>query len=542
MPDVETPAPAAAGPRGDSQTESPETSPPDVPARPSDVSVGLAVVPTVARVRLGVMLSVLGFFFVGVPLMNGVGWVEDYKVQILGKYLCLALVALGADLIWGYTGLLSLCQALFFCIGGYAVAMHLSLPQGGGIYDVPQFLTYVYYGHANPLPPFWRPFTSLPFAVLVGLVGTATLAGVFGFFIFRSRVRGVYFSIITQAVAWGMWSLICLHEMLMGGTNGLTNFSKSFSQDHKWVLGLYLLTAFAVVCGYLACLWIVRSRLGRVMVAIRDKEMRLYFAGYKPHAFKVFAFVVGALLAALGGMLYPAQVGIITPQNMNVEASIAVVIMVAIGGRGRLWGAIFGALLVSAAQSALTSDMPDVWPFVYGALFLAVILFFPDGLVALWVRVEEELANGWANPMKLAGAALPLATLAVFVLAESLGMVPRFLQRELALGWVAAGVLCLLVAAGLGVAVFLRFQGALPTAPKLTGRLIGAAGAFLGVGLLAFLTHASPHLKWKYILVVALLACGAALQYVAKRAASRPAGFPVLTPALASAGAKGGNP
>jgi urea transport system permease protein len=383
--------------------------------------------PTVQRVRRAALVGVVGLFFLVVPLLNYLGVVPDYKLNFLGKYLCFAIVALGIDLIWGYTGLLSLSQALFFCLGGYAMAMHLSLPQGGGIYDVPQFLSYVYYGKDNPLPPFWRPFTSLPFAVAAGIFVPALVASVFGFFIFRSRVRGVYFSIITQAVAWGSWLLISRHEMLLGGTNGLTNFSKSLTQEKRNVASLYLLTVTVLALSYLLCRALTRSRLGRVLVAVRDRESRLYFAGYKPYAFKVFAFTVAAVLAGVGGMLYSPQVTIISPHNMRVEESILMVIWVALGGRGRLWGAIYGTLLVNYTYAALTSDMPAVWPFIQGAMFLAVVLFFPDGFVGLWDKVEEKIASR-AGFVPVVLAALPVVLMALFVLAEALGLMPTFLQ------------------------------------------------------------------------------------------------------------------
>jgi urea transport system permease protein len=387
-----------------------------------------AIDPRVRLLRLGATAAVLALFFVLIPAMNLAGVVPDYKLNFLGKYLCFAIVALGIDLIWGYTGLLSLCQALFFCLGGYAMAMHLSLPEGGGIYDVPQFLSYVYYGHANPLPPFWRPFRSFTFAVGAGVLVPALVASVFGFFIFRSRVRGVYFSIITQAVAWGSWLLISRHEMLLGGTNGLTNFSKSLTQERKYILALYLLTVGLLAAAYALCRWLVASRLGRVLVAVRDKETRLYFAGYKPYAFKVFAFTVAAVLAAVGGMLYSPQVTIISPHNMRVEESILMVIWVALGGRGRLWGAIIGSLLVNYTYASLTSDLPAVWPFVQGAMFLAVVLLFPGGLVSLWDRVEQQVGAGgpW---LRVIATAAPLAVLVLFVIGESLGLTPSVLRK-----------------------------------------------------------------------------------------------------------------
>jgi urea transport system permease protein len=413
------------------------------------VQIGTLPHPTVARLRLAMIVLTLGFFFLAVPGLNAAGVVPDFKVQLLGKYLCFALVALGADLIWGYTGLLSLCQALFFCVGGYSMAMFLSLPQGGGdvrpeYNNIPQFM---FFNNVNALPGFWTPFQSLPLAVLLGLLIASGLAAVFGFFIFRSRVRGVYFSIVTQAVAWGAWLLICQNEMLLGGTNGLTNYAKSFSAERKWIVGLYLLTAACVAGGYLLCRAIVRSRAGRVMVAIRDKEMRLYFAGYKPYAFKVFAFAVGAALGAVGGMLYPAQVGIITPQDMNVAASIYVVIMVAVGGRGRLWGAIFGAVLVTTAQSTLSSDLPSVWPFIYGGLFVAVVLFFPDGFVGLWDRVERRIEEQ-DGTLAVASAAAPIAAVVVFVLGEALALTPAWMSGNRVAGLQLHYVLLIAALAG----------------------------------------------------------------------------------------------
>lgn len=401
------------------------------PALPIAPEIGTPVHPAVRIMRLVITIAVLAFFFAGVPALNLLGAVDDYKVQILGRYLCYALVAIGLDLVWGYTGMLSLCQALFFCLGGYAMAMHLSLPEGGGdvrpeYNNIPQFM---FFNNLEALPGFWKPFAMLPVAVIVGLAVASIAATVFGFFIFRSRVRGVYFSIVTQAVAWGAWLMICQNEMLLGGTNGLTNFSKAFGQEKRWIITLYLLTCTAVVGGYLLCKWVVGSRLGRVMVAIRDKEMRLYFAGYKPYAFKVFVFALAGTLGAVGGMLYPAQMGIITPQNMNVEASIFIAIMVALGGRGRLWGAIFGAVLLSVARGSLSSSgLAEDWLLVYGCLFVAVVLFFPTGFVGLWDKVEKRVQED-AGILPVLSAIAPFAVVVVFLGAEALGVVPRFLHE-----------------------------------------------------------------------------------------------------------------
>jgi urea transport system permease protein len=386
--------------------------------------------PRVRLLRFVAGGSMLLFFFVVIPLLSAWGVVPDYKLNFLGKHLSLAIVALGIDLIWGYTGLLSLCQAMFFCIGGYVMAMHLSLPQGGGdvrpeYNNIPQFM---FFNNVHALPLFWRPLTSMPFTLVAGIALPALAASVFGFFIFRSRVRGVYFSIITQAVAWGAWLLISRNEMLLGGTNGLTNFYKPLTERHGLIVGLYLLTLTTLACAYMICRLLVRSHVGRVLIAVRDKETRLYFAGYQPSAYKVFAFAVGAALAGAGGMLYSPQVTIISPHNMRVAESILMVIWVALGGRGRLWGAIFGALLVNVTLSSLSSDMPAVWLFVQGGMFLGVVLFFPDGFVGLWDSIERQVARG-AGFIAVSLTALPLLSVSAFVLAEALGLMPDSLRR-----------------------------------------------------------------------------------------------------------------
>jgi urea transport system permease protein len=383
--------------------------------------------------RRSTLAFVLLLGFVLIPLLDVVGVVPDYKVNLLSKYVCFAIAALGIDLIWGYTGILSLCQALFFCMGGYLMAMHLSLLQGWGdvrpeYNNIPQFM---FFNNLTQLPLFWRPFTSMTVTVAMCILLPAGLAGTLGFFILRSRVKGVYFAIVTQAIALCAWLLISRNEMLLGGTNGLTNFYKPFTQWRSWIVGLYLFTLAVLVGAYLICRWIVRSRLGRVLVAVRDRESRLYFAGYTPYTFKLFAFAVGAILAAVGGMLYPAQVGIITPQDLNVYQSIFMVIWVAAGGRGKLWGAVYGAILINTLQSSLSSDLPDVWPYVLGGLYIGVVLLFPAGFVGIWTTLEEKVATR-AGAARIAVAAGPLAIVSLFVLAEALGLEPSFLQHTVA--------------------------------------------------------------------------------------------------------------
>jgi len=346
--------------------------------------------------RKRMALGVLIFLFVVVPVLGWCGLVDETNINKLGRYLCFAIVALGIDLIWGYTGLLSLCQAFFFCLGGYAMAMHLSLPQGGGnvrpeYHNIPQFF---FFNNVDVLPNWWIPFSSLSFALVAAVLIPAVIAMIFGFSVFRSRVKGVYFAIITQAVAWGAFLLFCRNEMLLGGTNGLTNFNPALNRNLGWILFFYLLTGGALITLFLFAKFIAKSRLGRLFVAVRDKEMLLNFMAYRPQSIKLFAFVIAAIFAALGGILYVPQNGIITPNIMRVEDSIWMIIWVALGGRGRLWGAMAGALLVNYAYSITTSDMPRAWPFLEGGMFLAVVMLFPSGLVGLWDRFEQEIASG----------------------------------------------------------------------------------------------------------------------------------------------------
>jgi urea transport system permease protein len=292
----------------------------------------------------------------------------------------------------------------------------------------------MFFNNLTSLPAFWRPFSSFSVTVFAVVALPAIVAAVFGFFILRSRVKGVYFSIITQALAWSSWLLIRRNEMLLGGSNGLTNFYKPMTQKRAWIMGLYLLTLTMVVVSYLLCRALVRSRLGRVLIAVRDRESRLYFAGYKPYAFKVFAFAVGAMLAGVGGALYPAQVGIINPYNMNVATSIDMVIWVAVGGRGKLWGAVFGALLVNVMLSSVSSDLPSVWPFIQGGLFIVVVLLFPDGFVGIWGKLEEQIAvrASWARILVTAS---PLLIMGAFMLTEGLGLTPPFLRYTVHFGF-----------------------------------------------------------------------------------------------------------
>jgi urea transport system permease protein len=339
--------------------------------------------------KAGVGLDVwLAFFLAlfGVPVLCKTGHMEIETVNMLGKFLAFAIVAVSLDLLWGYTGILCLCQSLFFALGGYAMGMYLAMH---GLLDsgVPHCLFYVSSQvQVMTLPWFWQPFKYLWKAILLGLVIPGGIGLIVGYFGFASRVRGVYFSILTIAVTKAAWLVFSMNDMLLCGTNGLTNFETLAGFDLKQAdvkLGLFIITLLALAGVYGLCRWITTSRLGRVLIAIRDNETRLRFSGYKPHHFKVFVFALAAMIGGLGGMLYAPQAGIFNPGYMTNTASNLIVAWVAVGGRGRLKGAVFGTLIVNLVYNYLTTSAPDFWLFVLGGLFIGAAVLFTDGMINL---------------------------------------------------------------------------------------------------------------------------------------------------------------
>jgi urea transport system permease protein len=332
---------------------------------------------------------------VGMPLANMLPpgsplHVSDFSLNLFGKFLTYAILALGLDLLWGYAGVLSLGHGVFFGLGAYAMGMHLMLEIGAqSVYQsaLPDFMVW---NQVTQLPLFWRPFYSAPFTVAAIVLVPALFALVFGFLAFRSRIRGVYLSIITQALALSAWLVFNRNEMNLGGTNGLADFKTVFGvplNQPSTQRVLYVVTALALVGAWLLCRWITRSRAGKVLVAIRDSETRVLFSGYSPANFKLFVFVVSAALAGIAGALYVPQVGIITPAKIGVLPSIEMVVWVAAGGRGTLVGAVAGAIGVNWLQSWLTTSYPDLWLIVLGALFMGVVLFCPDGALGALQRL-----------------------------------------------------------------------------------------------------------------------------------------------------------
>ncbi|HEV2053763.1 MAG TPA: urea ABC transporter permease subunit UrtC [Methylomirabilota bacterium] len=332
-----------------------------------------------AAVLLVVVLPALNALPQGSPF-----GVSNFTLNLFGKYLTYAILALGIDLIWGYAGVLSLGHGVFFGLGAYAMGMHLMLEIGAkGVYQnvLPDFMVW---NRVTELPLFWRPFYSALFTLLAVVLVPGIVAAVFGFLTFRSRIRGVYFSIITQALALCAWLTFNRNAMNLGGTNGLSGFKTMFGfplNEASTQRGLYVVTALCLCGAYLLCRWIVRSPAGRVLVAIRDSETRVLFCGYSPAAFKLFVFTVSAALAGVAGALYVGQVGIITPARIGVLPSIEMIIWVAVGGRGTLIGPVVGAFGVNWLQSILTTHYPDLWILVLGGMFVAVVLFVPDGIV-----------------------------------------------------------------------------------------------------------------------------------------------------------------
>jgi urea transport system permease protein len=325
-----------------------------------------------------------------VPLLNALVpessalHVPDFLVTLLGKFACYAMVAVALDLVWGYAGILSLGHGLFFALGGYAMGMYLMRSIGKeGMYasDLPDFMVFLDW---KELPWYWRGFDNFAFAVLMALAVPGLLAYVFGFFAFRSRISGVYFSVVTQALTYAAMLLFFRNATGFGGNNGMTDF--------KRILGFSLRdpTTKAVLCAasggglaltYAVCRGVVASRAGRVLTAIRDAEEKVRFCGYDPVRYKLFAWTLSAVLCGLAGALYVPQVGIINPSEMQPSNSVEIPIWVAVGGRGTLAGAILGAILVNGAKSWLTVAFPTAWLYVLGTLFVVITLAMPGGIV-----------------------------------------------------------------------------------------------------------------------------------------------------------------
>jgi urea transport system permease protein len=338
-----------------------------------------------------VLLATLAAVAILIPVLNLVVpasspfHVSTYALMLIGKYMCYAILALAVDLIWGYCGILSLGHAAFFALGGYAMGMYLMRQIGTrGVYGHPVLPDFMVFLNWNELPWFWLGFDRLWYALLMIALVPGVLAYVFGWLAFRSRVTGVYLSIMTQALSYALMLAFFRNDMGFGGNNGFTDFKDVLGfdlQQNGTRVVLLVTTAVALAASYCACRFIVRSRAGRVIRAIRDGESRTRFLGYRVESYKLWVFVFSAVLAGIAGALYVPQVGIINPSEFEPINSIEVVIWVAVGGRGTLYGAAAGAVLVNYAKTYFTSALPEVWLYALGAIFVLVTLFLPRGIM-----------------------------------------------------------------------------------------------------------------------------------------------------------------
>ncbi len=347
-------------------------------------------------------LALIGL--VVLPLLNGAVPVDSpfhlttFQMGVFGKYLCYAVLALGVNLLWGQTGILSLGQCLFFALGGYALGMHLMLLIGKlGQYqaDIPDFMVFLEFPKRYPdtggLPPHWIPFRSLAFAMAAVVVVPALVSAAFGWLAFRSRIKGVYFSILSQALTYAATLLFFRNDFTFGGNNGLTDFKFILGQDinlPSTKRALYIASGVLLLLTYAFCRWLTTTKFGLIQRAIRDSENRVLFSGYATAHFKLFVFVVAAIIAALGGALYVPQVGIINPSEMGTEKSLEAVVWCAVGGRGTIFGPILGAVGVNALKSYATHSFAEQWPYFLGILFILVTLFLPEGLAGLPARLK----------------------------------------------------------------------------------------------------------------------------------------------------------
>jgi urea transport system permease protein len=353
-----------------------------------------------------VFLAIVAAFAIAIPILNlavpegSSAHVSTYVVALLGKYVCYALLALSIDLIWGYAGILSLGHGAFFALGGSAMGMYLMRQIGTrGVYAHPTLPDFMVFLNWKELPLYWYGFDSVVYAALMVVVVPGLLAFVFGWFAFRSRVTGVYLSIITQAMTFALMLGFFRNNFGFGGNNGLTDFKDILGfnvQAETTRNALFVASCIALALSFVLCRYIVTSKVGRVLIAVRDAESRTRFLGYRVEYYKLFVFTLSACMAGVAGALYVPQVGIINPSEFAPANSIEAVIWVAVGGRGTLYGAALGGVLVNLAKTYLTGAAPEIWLYFLGALFVLVTLLLPKGIVG----AIASLKSGASKPLK----------------------------------------------------------------------------------------------------------------------------------------------
>ncbi len=340
---------------------------------------------------LGLLLFAL---LLAMPILPAPLAIPEFRLALMGRFLCYGIVAIGIDLIWGYTGILSLGHGVWFGLGAYCMAMSLKLEATKG--KMPEFMAY---SGMDVLPWWWKPFASPLFGIAMALLVPTILAALLGWASFRSRVTGVFFSILSQALALVVVTFFIGQQGTLGGTNGMTNFKTLWGFDLNSTSvqhGLFWISAVILALAYLGARFLVGSRFGRILQAVRDGENRVRFTGYDPAAYKTFVYALSAGLAGLAGMLFVLQVGLITPTEMDISHSVQMVLWVAIGGRATLAGAILGAIVVNAGQNALSEQFPAVWSYFIGAAFLIFVLFLPRGIVGSWAQMKNKFsARRW---------------------------------------------------------------------------------------------------------------------------------------------------
>jgi len=354
--------------------------------------------PLLSRAGWGTFLFALILVCAVAPALNllvpkeSVFYLSDYAVGLLGKIMCYAILALAMDLIWGYTGILSLGHGLFFALGGYVMGMYLMRQIGAdGNYksNLPDFMVFLDW---KELPWHWTFSDSFAATLVLVVAVPGVLAFVFGYFAFRSRIKGVYFSIITQALTFAAMLLFFRNETGFGGNNGFTDFKRILDipiATPSMRMTLFVLTGLTLLGFFLLARWLVRSKFGRVLQAVRDAETRVMFSGYNPVGYKLTIWTISAMMCGVAGALYVPQVGIINPSEMSPANSIEIAIWAAVGGRATLIGPIVGAFIVNGAKSWLTVAYPEFWLYFLGALFIGVTLFLPNGVVGLVKRISS---------------------------------------------------------------------------------------------------------------------------------------------------------
>lgn len=367
--------------------------------------------------RIFIAIALLVAIAVAVPILSlavpsgSAFHMPPHIVALVGKYLCYALLALSLDLVWGFCGILSLGHGAFFALGGYAMGMYLMRQIGSrGVYGNPILPDFMVFLNYKELPWFWHGFDQFWFAALMVMLVPGLLAFIFGWFAFRSRVTGVYLSIITQAMTYALLLAFFRNDMGLGGNNGLTDFKDILgfnAQADATRVALFSISALALALAVLVTWAIVRSKYGKLLVAVRDAESRTRFLGWRAENVKLFAFTVSAIMAGIAGALYVPQVGIINPSEFEPSNSIEVVVWTAVGGRATIIGPIIGALLVNAGKSWFTGALPEFWLFALGGLFVAVTLFLPKGIVGTWDAWRDEARARRAAPPAADGGQPP---------------------------------------------------------------------------------------------------------------------------------------